>query len=277
VSVDAGPQTGDAAVPVATEAPILPATATMRWWVRLHRVPTWWVELSLIVAFDVVYEHVRNMVRLQPTRAMDNGLDVLQISERLHLNLEMVTNKLLVDHRWLAQIANYDYSLLHLPLTAGTLAWVFWKHREVYLRVRNVLLGTTLLGLIGFYVFPMAPPRLLPGGEFIDTVVHFKTWGSWGDPKVADATNQFAAMPSLHCAWALWTGLCLFFLARNRIVRGFGLVYPVWTVFVVMGTANHFLLDALAGIACVGLSCVLVRVIAGRHPWAPPAAGTPRE
>jgi len=228
------------------------------------------MEIILVVAFDMVYEHVRNMVRLQPTRAIDHGLDVLRISEKLHLNFEPAANQLLVDHRWLAQVANYDYSFLHLPLTAGTLAWVFWKHRDVYLRIRNVLLCTTILGLIGFWVFPMAPPRLLPGGQFIDTVVHFKTPGSWGDPKVAEATNQFAAMPSLHCAWALWTGLCIFFLARNRVLRGFGLVYPVWTVFVVMGTANHFLLDAIAGITCVAVSIALVWTIAGRSPWSPP-------
>jgi len=272
--MNAGREARDSFEPAASHVSepvaIAAGRSALPWWARIHVVPTWWMEIVLIVVFDVVYEHVRNMVRLQPTLAIDHGLDVLRFTERLHLNFELSANKLLIDHQWLAQIANYDYSLLHLPLTAGTLAWVFWKHRDAYLRVRNVLLCTTILGLIGFYIFPMAPPRLLPGGQFIDTVVHFKTMFSYSNPAVADATNQFAAMPSLHCAWALWTGLCFFFLARNKVLRGLGLVYPVWTVFVVMGTANHFLLDAIAGIACVGASVTIVWFLAGRAPWSKP-------
>ncbi|MGN6160958.1 MAG: phosphatase PAP2 family protein [Marmoricola sp.] len=242
-------------------------------WQRVHRVPIWWFEILLVVAFDVAYEHVRNMVRLQPVEAINHGLDVLKVTEWFHLDLEQAFNQLLMNNHWLAQIANYDYATLHLPLTASVLIWVFWKHRDRYLPIRNVLLITTVLGLIGFWIFPTAPPRLLPGDGFVDTVVYFKTWGSWADPKVADATNQFAAMPSMHCAWALWCGLCLFFLAKNRVLRTFGVLYPLWTVFVVLGTANHFLLDAIAGIACVGLAVAVVSRLYGRHPWEAPDAG----
>lgn len=239
-------------------------------WFRIqNRVPIWWFEILLIVAFDVAYEHVRNMVRLQPVEAINHGIEVLRVTQWFHLDLEESFNQLLVNNHWLAEIANYDYATLHLPLTAGVLIWVFWKHRDRYLPIRNVLLGTTVLGLIGFWIFPTAPPRLLPGDGFVDTVVYFKTWGSWADPKVADATNQFAAMPSMHCAWALWCGLCLFFLARNRAVRAFGILYPIWTVFVVLGTANHFLLDAIAGISCVGVTAALVWRLYGYHPWVP--------
>lgn len=239
-------------------------------WLRVNRVPRWWFEVLLVVAFDVVYEHIRNLVKLQPLEAINHGIDVLRISQWLHVDFGAAFNALLVEHRWLATIADYDYSVLHLPLTAGVLAWVFCKHRDRYLPIRNVLLLTTMLGLIGFWVFPMAPPRLLPGDGFVDTVVYFNTWGSVANPNMASATNQFAAMPSLHCAWALWSGLCLFFLARNRIVRTVGVLYPIWTVFVVLGTANHFLPDCLAGIACVAVSVGVITRLSRRHPWAPP-------
>ena len=233
----------------------------------VNRVPRWWFEILLIAAFDMAYEQVRNLVRLQPAEAINHGIEVLRISRWFHVDFGAAFNALLVDHRWLATIADYDYSILHLPLTAGVLVWVFWKHRDRYLPIRNVLLLTTLLGLIGFWMFPMAPPRLLPGDGFVDTVVYFNTWGSVADPKMASATNQFAAMPSLHCAWALWTGLCLFFLSKSRIVRAFGALYPIWTIFVVLGTANHFLPDCVAGIACVAVSAALVSRAHGRHPW----------
>jgi hypothetical protein len=236
---------------------------------QVNRVPAVWFELLLIVAFDLAYERVRNLVKSQPVEAIRHGLDVYQVSHWFHVDLELSFNKALMDHHWLATVADYDYSMLHLPLTAGVLVWVFWKHRDRYLPIRNVLLGTTLLGLIGFWLYPMAPPRLIPGTGFVDTVVHYKTFGSWSNPHVTAATNQFAAMPSLHCAWALWCGLCLFFLSRNRAVRAFGALYPVWTVFVVLGTANHFLLDSIAGLACVAVSSALVWKIYGRHPWVP--------
>lgn len=234
---------------------------------QVNRVPMVWFEILLIVLFDMAYERVRNLVRIEPDIAINHGLAVRHVSQWFHVDLELNLNKVLVDHHWLATVADYDYSMLHLPLTAGVLIWVFWKHRDRYLPIRNVLLITTLLGLVGFWIYPMAPPRLLPGAGFVDTIVQFKTWGSWSDPKVVHATNQFAAMPSLHCAWALWCGMCLFFLARNRAVRTFGALYPIWTVFVVLGTANHFLLDSIAGIACVAVSSVIVWRIYGRHPW----------
>jgi len=243
-------------------------------WLQVHRVPIWWFEILLVVVFDLAYEHVRNLVKLQPLEAINHGLAVLHITEWFHLDLERAFNGILMDNHWLATIANYDYAMLHLPLTAGILIWVFWKHRDRYLPVRNVLMITTLIGLVGFWVYPMAPPRLLPGDGFVDTVVYFNTWGSVADPKMAAATNQFAAMPSLHCAWALWCGLCLFFLARHRVLRVIGVVYPLWTVFVVLGTGNHFLLDAVGGATCVAISTAIVWKFRKRHPWAPPAVST---
>lgn len=132
----------------------------------------------------------------------------------------------------------------------------------------------TLVGLIGFWLYPVAPPRLLPGNDFVDTVVLFHTPFALADPKMASATNQFAAMPSLHCAWALWCGLTLFLVARNRYLRAFGIFYPLWTLFVVMGTGNHYLLDCLAGYACVGIAVLIVSRFGKRNPWAVPEPST---
>lgn len=246
-------------------------------WLQVHKVPIWWFEILLVVAFNFAYEHVRNLVKLQPLEAMNHGLAVLRFSQWTHLDLEQGFNGILFHNQWLATIADYDYSFLHLPLTASVLIWVFWKHRDRYLRIRNVLMITTLVGLIGFWLYPVAPPRLLPGNDFVDTVVLFHTPFALADPKMASATNQFAAMPSLHCAWALWCGLTLFLVARNRYLRAFGIFYPLWTVFVVMGTGNHYLLDCLAGYACVGIAVLIVSRFGKRNPWAlpEPAPATP--
>ena len=71
-----------------------------------------------------------------------------------------------------------------------------------------MLFATSLLALAGFYLYPLAPPRLLPQYGYVDTLLKFHTWGSLADPKVAEHSNQFAAMPSLHIGWALWCGIC---------------------------------------------------------------------
>ena len=242
-----------------------PALLPLSW--RAYRPPHWWFEISVLVILDLAYEHLRNLVPTHKQEAINRGLNVLHLTRELHWDVELTLNHFLVRHEWLAQITNYDYSFLYLPVTGAVLIWLFWKHRRVYKTARTVLVFTTILGLIGFWIFPMAPPRLLPSGGFIDAVVHFKTLGSWGTPSVAQYSNLYAAMPSLHCAWALWVGLSMFFVSRHKVLRDMALLYPAWTVFVVMSTANHFLLDALVGFACIGVSTTAVWMLFGHHAW----------
>lgn len=244
-----------------------PALLPLGW--RAYRPPRWWFEVVVLVVLDMVYEHLRNLVPLREAEAMARGWDLFDFEQRIGLDIELTLNHLVVRHEWIAQIANYDYSFFHLPITGGVLIWLFWMHRRIYKTARTVLVFTTVLGLIGFWLFPMAPPRLLEGSGFVDTVVHFHTLGSWGSPAVADHSNLYAAMPSLHCAWAMWVGLSIFFVARHKLVRVIGLSYGIWTVFVVMSTANHFIFDAFAGYACLAVSVLAVWLLFGHNPWSP--------
>lgn len=223
----------------------------------------------MLVVLDMVYEQLRDLVPLREQAAMNRAWDLFDFEQRIGLDLELTMNHFVMRHEWLAQIANYDYSLFHLPVTGGVLIWLFWRHRRVYKTARTVLVFTTILGLIGFWLFPMAPPRLLQGSGFTDTVVYFHTFGSWGSADVSDHSNLYAAMPSLHCAWALWAGLSIFFVARHQVIRTIGLLYSFWTIFVVMATANHFIFDAIAGYACVAVSVAAVVVLFGHNPWTP--------
>lgn len=235
---------------------------------RIFRAPVWWQEIALIVLFDLLYERLRNLVPAHETVAMDRGLRVLHLTERLHINFEMSVNHFFAAHLHLAHFANYYYSFLNIPVTGGVLIWLFFTKRRYYRSIRSVLATTTLLGLVGFYLLPMAPPRLL-GVGFVDTLVDFHTVGSWGNASVAAVSNQFAAMPSLHCAWALWAGLTVYHLAKRPIIRYIGLLYPMVTFMVVIGTANHFALDGIAGAAIVGLAFAVHRSMHGRGAYEP--------
>jgi hypothetical protein len=92
----------------------------------------------------------------------------------------------------------------------------------------------------------------------------FHTWGNYESGNLSHASNQFAAMPSMHVGWSLWAGLALFWLARRRWVRWLGIAYPVVTLLVIMATANHFILDAVGGAAALGLGFLLQRAWSGQ-------------
>lgn len=122
------------------------------------------------------------------------------------------------------------------------------------------------MALVGYYLFPLAPPRLMAGEHFIDTVQVHGTWGSMASGNLADMSNQYAAMPSMHIGWAVWCGVTIAVLATRRWVRMLGALYPVLTLLVIVATANHFWLDALGGVLCLGFGYALTYLLYGRLP-----------
>lgn len=236
---------------------------------RKYRAPRWWMEISILLVLNFAYEHLRNLVPNHEQVAINRGLAVQRFTEQLHLSFEPALNHFVATHEIVALGANYYYSFLHLSVTAGVLIWLFWKHPRLYRSLRTVLVLTTSIALVSFYFLPMAPPRLLPTGTFIDISHAFPTFGSWSDPTVAEHTNQYAAMPSLHCAWALWAGVTIFMVARHRVVRAIGLVYPVMTFLVVVGTANHFAIDGVAGAMVLAASLSITWSLFGHSAYVP--------
>ena len=133
-----------------------------------------------------------------------------------------------------------------------------------------MLITTTLVALGGFVLFPTAPPRLLSGAGYVDTVELYHTWGSLADPDIAHHSNQFAAMPSLHIGWALWSGVAIFVCARHAWVKALGVLYPLGTFIVIIGTANHFILDAVAGVALVAVAFGVQYLLSGHGAFVAP-------
>ena len=154
-----------------------------------------------------LYSLGRNAVPEQASIALRHGRSVQHLQDVLHLNFELSVNAFVARNEWLAQVMDYYYATLHFIITIGVLVWLFSRRPHLYRGVRTVLFATTLFGLAGFYLYPLAPPRLLPQYGYIDTLLKFHTWGSLADPDVAKHSNQFAAMPSLHIAWAMWCGI----------------------------------------------------------------------
>jgi hypothetical protein len=242
----------------------------------------WAREVALLAALYVGYSVARLVTGADLPGALAHAQDVLGLETALHLDIEAPANEALEAVPVLALAASYWYSVLHYLVTPAVLFWVFRARPLDYRRVRDTLVIASGIGLIGFALVPMAPPRMLPG--FVDTLAMTSNAGWWGEDASAprglgELTNQLAAMPSLHVGWAVWVAWVVVRLSRRRWVQVLAVAYPVVTTFVVVATANHYLLDAVAGAAVVALGALLSRRTAtwGRAPVAVPAVAAATE
>jgi hypothetical protein len=223
-----------------------------------------WLELAFLAALYVLYDVSRFVVAGQQGTAFARGRSLLRLEQTLNLAWEQTVNRFVSAHFVLAVTADYSYAALHYVITPVVLLWMWRAHRAAYPRARTVLLLTTAAGLVAFALMPVAPPRMLPG--FVDTMARFSGVGWWGADASAPRgfgglTNQFAAMPSLHVAWALWCGWQLVRHAQHSVVRALGVLYPLLITIVVIATGNHYLLDAVAGVAVVFIAIGAVRAV----------------
>jgi hypothetical protein len=237
----------------------------LRW-----RRPVWWQEIAIIAVGYWLYTMGRNAIPEQESIARRHGRSIEHLQDWLQLNFERSFNHFVAGAEWLAQFLDYYYATMHFVVTIAVMVWLFVRRSHIYRGARTVLVTSTLLGLLGFYLFPTAPPRLLPEFDYVDTLVKFHTWGSLADPDVAQHSNQFAAMPSLHIVWALWSGIAIFICARRMWVRVLGLAHPAMTLLVIIGTANHFFLDAVAGALVLAIAFGFQWLLSGRGAFVAP-------
>ena len=213
---------------------------------------TWWREVLLLVSLYLGYEVIRNVGQSSAARALANAEGLLALQESLGLNFERALQRIALPHPWLIELANSYYGLVYSVATLGTLVWLYQVAPDRYRFWRNALLITTTIGLVGFYLFPLAPPRLLDtlSGStrfgYVDTLATLPGPWSFQSPWMSAVSNQYAAMPSLHCAWALWTAAAVSSVATHRLLRTAIWLLPVLTALVVIVTANHYILDIVA-------------------------------
>ncbi|MER5550785.1 phosphatase PAP2 family protein [Streptomyces sp. NPDC002793] len=258
---------------------------------RSPRRPRLWFEILLIAVSYWLYSLVRNAVPEQKAAALRNANRIWSLEHSVGLAFEEAVNQAVNSVTWLIVSMNYYYATLHFVVTIGVLIWLFRSHPGRYAATRLILFATTAVALLGYYVFPLAPPRLMNGGGFIDTVLLHQTWGSMASGNFKHMSNQYAAMPSMHIGWSLWCGLTICALATAPWAKILGALYPVATLVVIVATANHFWLDAVGGAACLALGIALSYAWYGslphrlpqqvrspgtaRAPHRPPGARTP--
>ncbi|QXJ20590.1 phosphatase PAP2 family protein [Actinomadura graeca] len=189
--------------------------------------------------------------RAQAARA--HGLMIYDVERALRIDVERTLNEWLAGQSAWRVLANYEYAITYIASALGLLAWLYVRHPERYRTARNAFLLINLVGIACFALYPVMPPRLMPELGFVDTVRLGRTWGSWGSPLVEHA-DQYAAVPSLHMAWTLWVGVELARASARRWVQSLNAGHIVLTCYVIMATANHYLLDAVAAVPLVALA-----------------------
>jgi uncharacterized membrane protein YkvA (DUF1232 family) len=210
-----------------------------------------WVEALVILWLLVFYDAINNLSTLRLPSALAHGRSILRLENTLHLNPELALNAWANLHRVLALPMADFYDTAHFVVTLGLVALLWWRYPNLYRPLRNTLVLINVIGFVVFWLYPLAPPRMLAGSGFIDVVAVTHAIGSWQVGALASQANELAAMPSLHVAWACWSSLAVWRILDGRRWRAVVAVYPVMTAVIVMATANHYFLDCLAGVLTI--------------------------
>lgn len=242
---------------------------------REHKL-YWWKEAAIVAVFYAVYSAARNQfgsalvdVGQEPVHAFNNAMRVIRWERALGLFHEETIQDWFLPYKGFIQFWNTFYGTAHFIVTIGVFIWLFRRDRAEFPRWRNTLALTTALAIVGFSLFPLMPPRLLNndseyGGQriaieegyenfgFVDTLEEYGGPWSFDSGTMQEVSNQYAAMPSLHIAWASWCALVVFSLTRNRWARALAAIYPLATLFTIVVTGNHFWLDGVGGLVALG-------------------------
>jgi membrane-associated phospholipid phosphatase len=209
-----------------------------------------WVlgQAVFVVLCIYLYFRIRNVTEGSRDVAVAHAQDVVDLERTMGIYFEESLQEPFLTSNTLSGIANAVYIYGHWPVIVATMVWTAWRHRAVFLRLRDGMIVSGLLGMVVFVTWPLAPPRLANLG-LVDTITEENT--AYRVLQPTQFTNQFAAMPSLHAGWDLLVGIAIVTAASTAVVKAIGYTMPVLMTISVVVTANHYILDVVAGIALV--------------------------
>ncbi|MCM1973371.1 bifunctional glycosyltransferase 87/phosphatase PAP2 family protein [Streptomyces sp. G1] len=251
--------------PVPTRFKRVPLVPFLR---RVLTRPNLLLELLLIRVTYAAYAKVRLAATggsnsAGRARAEEHGQQILDLERFLHIDIEHTLNHAVVKVGFLREFFDFYYTSFHFVVPLTVLGLLYWRRPVDYRWARSALGFATLLALVGFWLYPLAPPRLMPGLGIIDTVHGVQDFTKPDYGTLTALTNQYAAMPSLHFGWSLWCGLIIAIVAPRVWMKLLGLLHPAFTLTAIVVTGNHWLLDAVGGAAVVGAGFGLTYLLQG--------------
>ena len=261
----------DTAAPVRSSEPPVAAT-------RRPSRHAWIREVAIVLGFYYIYNSIRSLADVGgvQNRAHRNANWIVSAEKAMFIYHEQAIQQAFLGANWFIKVMNVYYGTLHFAITAGLLVWLYIRRHSAYREMRNLIGATTGLALVGYWSFPLAPPRLYlecdgnipvlgPEGGlvkpacYVDTLE--KVGGLWNYQSSVAKTiaNSYAAMPSLHFGWSVWCGIVIWRYIGGRPGRVAAVLYPSLTLFAIVVTANHFILDAVGGAIIVLCGLWVVR------------------
>ncbi len=235
-------------------------------------LPRGWTDLArqllLFAAAYYAYQIVRGTVDGKVAVAAWNATKIINLEHTLHIFAEPSVQAWASSKAWLIDGANWMYINSHFVVTVGALVYIYLRRNDSFYFVRNMFMIAMGFALVGYVLYPTAPPRLMPEWGFTDSVAAFTGVRVENEP-VSALLNLYAAVPSMHVCFALMVGWPLARLVRPRPLKVVWFLYPFLVTFVVVATGNHYFLDAVLGAMTAGVSALLSQQLLAR--WRPQA------
>jgi membrane-associated phospholipid phosphatase len=231
-------------------------------------------QIALFLGAFMLYNLVRGLTGGGSNyKPFGDAMKIIDLERTLHIFVEPSVNAWTTNVHWLMDAADWTYLNGHFFVTLGVLIFIYLRRNDSFYFVRNMFMIAMALALVGYALYPTAPPRLMPEWGFTDSVSQFVTGGTgWVDNGAGKAfLNFYAAVPSMHVCFATMVGCSMFRLAQRRWAKIAWLTYPVFVTFVVVATANHYFTDVFLGALTAAVAATLAhRLLARARPdaWA---------
>lgn len=237
------------------------------------RLPRGWGDLgrqiAILVSVDLVYEVARGVADSKRPDAIAHGAQIIDLERATQTFFEPSLQAFFLPAGWVVDFANQVYLNAQFSVALGFLVWLYLFRNESYYFVRNMFVVSMGLALVGYTLYPTAPPRMFPELGFVDTINDFSDVNH--DSALAKILiNPYAAVPSMHCAFAMMIGGSGFMVCRHWFTKAFWVAWPFLVAWVTIVTANHYWVDAALGWMVALTAAVVAQRLARARPeaWA---------
>ena len=241
------------------------------WLIEARVLPRGWRDLlrqiTLFACAFLMYDLVRGLVEHgSGYKPFGDAMRIIDLERALHIFIEPSVQAWALNEHWLMDGADWIYLNGHFFVTFAAMVYIYVRRNSSFYFVRNVLMMAMAIALIGYWLYPTAPPRLMPEWGFTDAISQFVTGGTgWIDNGPAKAfTNFYAAVPSMHVCFAVIIGWSMARLVSHRPARIAWSLYPLLVTFVVVATGNHYLTDVFLGVLTAAASALLAHWLLAR-------------
>jgi membrane-associated phospholipid phosphatase len=238
-------------------------------------LPRGWKDLlrQVLLGFGayVLYQLVRGFADGSGYKPFGDATKIINLERTLHVFIEPTVQAWTASSRLLMDFADWTYLNAHYFVTIGALLFLYFRRNDSFYFVRNMFMIAMAIALVGYALYPTAPPRLMPEWGFTDSISRFLGVPHIDDGPASALTNLYAAVPSMHVCFALMVGIPMKRLVTRRSSKIAWALYPLLISFVVIATGNHYLTDVFLGALTAGVSALLAdRLLARARPeaWA---------